>query len=152
MNQFHSRNDINNGALKSINAMPQKDSTSDGDSSFEIGRAIYVATHAAAQPNPVYQNNQKKWMGNRDASQVTANRRNTGIGKSSINTTTQSPLSFTTYKDVNVVNDALRRCRSGGSVPPPKTNHRTNGLTPSFSPAVPKNNDLYGFKTPTLYH
>ena len=150
-NPIFIKTDINNGALNSINAMPQKDGTSDGTSTFELGRSVYLATHATNNP-PMCQNNQKKWMGNRDSSQVTANRRNSGIGKSSINTSTQNVISFTTYKDVNVVNDALRRCRAGGAVAPPKASHRPNGLTPTFRPAVPPNNNYYGTKYPTLFH
>jgi hypothetical protein len=34
-------NDINNGTLTAINAMPQKDITSDGNSSFEMGRKVF---------------------------------------------------------------------------------------------------------------
>jgi len=143
--------DINNGALRFVNAMPQKDSTSDGTSSFEMARSVYLETNSV-KTAPTYQNNHKKWMGNRDASQVTANRRNNSVGKGSINTNTNNLLSFTTHKDVNVVNDALRRCRAGGAVAPPKTNHRTNGLTPSFRPAVPKYENYVGTKYPVLFH
>ena len=109
MNQLYQIQNINNGALKSIKAMPQKDSTSDGTSTFSMARAIYSKEFPVQNKISTAQQNQKKWLGNRDASYVTANRRNTNIGKGSINTTNQTPLSFTTYKDVNVVNDAIRR-------------------------------------------
>jgi hypothetical protein len=123
MNQFPVKTEINNGALSTINAMPQKGSNSNGDSSFELARAIYVQTNALVSKTPTYQNNQKKWLGNRDASQVTANRRNNGIGKGSINTSSSNTLSFTSFRDVNVVSDALTRCRSGGSTVPKKCQH-----------------------------
>jgi hypothetical protein len=156
-NSIFIRNDINNGALKYVNAMPQKDITSDGTSDFEMGRKVYVqesnVNGFAQQP----QNNQKKWLGNRDASQITANRRNYSIGKGSINTSTQNTLSYTTYKDVNVVNDALRRCRAGGAITPVKCGSRTiKGLTPSFHPATDTSMNYlkqnYGLKIPVSFH
>ena len=152
MNQIFSIQDMNNGALKSINAMPQKDSTSDGTSSFELARTVYMNTYPVKSQIPLVQNNQKKWLGNRDASQVTANRRNNSVGLGSINTNSTTTVSFTTFRDVNVVNDAKRRCRSGGAVPPPKTNHRPNGLTPAFRPVAPSYKNYIGVKYPVLYH
>lgn len=127
---------VNNGALKSVNAMPQKDSTSDGTSSFELGRSIYVNSFPKAGDIQTKQNNQKKWQGNRDASQIIANRRNTSIGRGSINTTVQTPLSFTTYKDVNVVQSALNRCRSGGCVVPTKKLYSNIGLVTNYKQPV----------------
>lgn len=152
MNQLYQIQDINNGALKSIKAMPQKDSTSDGTSTFSMARAIYSRKFPVQSQISTAQKNQKKWLGNRDASHVTANRRNTNVGKGSINTTNQNLLSFTTYKDVNVVNDAIRRTRAGGYVAPPKTNFTKNGVTPYFRPAVPKYENYIGVKYPVLYH
>jgi hypothetical protein len=166
-------NDINNGTLKAINAMPQKDITSDGTSTFEMGRKVYnqqqhfinatkTQTHSnwtsatntnsiTRSANDVVSTKKGKWFGNRDSSQVVANRRNTAIGKGSINTT-KTPLSFTTDKVVNTTSDALRRVRAGGAVAPAKKNaNRNNGLAPSFAPAVPANN-IYGIKNPVLYH
>jgi hypothetical protein len=124
-------NDINNGALKSIHAMPQKDSTSDGTNSFAIDRSAYFNTLPTTN-NTVAQNLHKKWFTNRDASSVTRNRRIAEIGVGSMNAA-NTPMSFTTYKDVNVVKDAVRRVRSAGSVAPAKKNAlKTNGLTPSW--------------------
>jgi hypothetical protein len=152
MNPVFIQQDINNGALSFYNAMPQKDFTSDGNASFEMGRKVFVKTHpvmANQQPHP--QNHQKKWLGNRDSSQVTANRRNHSIGKGSVNTAAATKFSFTTYRDVNTVNDALTRCRSGGSCVPAKCRARkTNAPTPSFAPAAPKHD--IGIKYPVLYH
>ena len=145
--------DINNGALRSINAMPQKDSTSDGTSSFEMGRRVYTETTDKSHPITNPQKLHKKWIGgNHDSSQITENRKNNSIGRGSINTTNKL-LSFTTYRDVNTVNDALTRCRAGGAVAPPKKNAKnTNGLTPSFKPAKPLYNNYVGTKYPVLYH
>ena len=77
---------INNNALSFPKAMPLKDSTSDGTSSFQSGRRVYMNMFS----NPIttiQQANKKKWLGgnNRDASQIVANRRNTEIGKGTIN-------------------------------------------------------------------
>jgi len=73
--------------------------------------------------------NQKKWMGssNRDASQIITNRRTTSVGKGSLNllethNSTNTPMSFTSGNDKNLLNHALRRVRSGGAVAPPKKN------------------------------
>ena len=151
MNSVFIRQDLNNGALSSYRAMPQKDITSDNAATFEMGRKVYTKTHPIVKQEPHIQNNQKKWLRNRDSSQVTANRRNNSIGKGSINT--QSLISFTTYRDVNTVNDALTRCRAGGSTAPAKCRaKKTNAPTPSFAPAVPKYNNYVGTKYPVLFH
>ena len=139
---------INNGSLSAIKAMPLKDSTSDATSTFELSRKIYERTYstpltneevlAALKPassgmsgfmnmhrirTTIFDGqqapSQKKWSANRDASQVTVNRRTNTVGSGSLNYDNKL-MSFTAYKDVNVVNDALRRTRAGGAVAPPK--------------------------------
>lgn len=141
---------INNGVLNSIKAMPQKDSTSDNTSSFSMGRQVFMETYTANA-----QLSQKKWIGgNRDASQVTTNYRNNQIGTGSVNASGK-PMGFTTYKDINVVDSALHRVRSGGSVAPPKkavSPSITYAPTPSFQPMSTNMKSVYGIKTPTLYH
>jgi len=150
---FYSIQNINNGALQSRNAMPQKDSTSDGQSSFEMARKTYLKTNGLLVPpvssNPVVAG--KQWYGNRDASQVTANRRNVQVGKGSMNPT-DTLLSFTTYKVVNTTNDALRRVRAGGAVAPPKKAASThNAITPRYAPALSQS-AIIGIKNPYLFH
>jgi hypothetical protein len=141
---------INNGVLIGQKAMPQKDITSDGDSSFELGRQTYINTHPSTAPT-VQQLQQKKWYGNRDASQVTANRRTNQIGVGSLNAS-NGQIGFTTYKDVNTVSNALTRVRAGGAVAPAKkAANKNNAPTPTFSPAIPMNN-IRGIKYPVLYH
>jgi hypothetical protein len=138
---------INNGTLTGKKAMPQKDLTSDGESSFEMGRHTYVKT----LPKPGELSKHKKCYGNHDASQITANRRNTQIGLGSLNASGK-PMSFTTFKDVNVVNDALARVRGGGAVAPAKKGaNKNNAPTPTFLPARPK---VYNsaMKYQTLFH
>ena len=170
-------NNINNGALTAIKAMPQKDSTSDGNSTFEMARTTYnkqhqyvptlqqakqVHNHVASHSNPnqvsrtasdIVTTKAGKWFGNKDASQIIANRRNSAVGKGSVLSTYQdAPLSFTTYKDVNTTNDAIRRVRAGGAVAPPKKGaNRNNAPTPTFAPAKSQNN-LHGLKQPVLFH
>jgi len=140
---------INNGTLNFMKAMPQKDITSDGGSTFEMGRQTYMRSFPVLT-NPAQTNPQKKWLGNRDASQVTTNRKNQQMGVS-LNPN-KNPMSFTTYKDVNTVNNALTRVRAGGAVAPPKkAANRNNAPTPTFSPAVPPA-DIRGIKYPTLFH
>ena len=170
-------NNINNGALTAIKAMPQKDSTSDGNGTFEMARTTYNKqnqyiprtqqiqqshNHYSSHSNPnqvsrtssdIVTSKAGKWFGNKDASQIIANKRINAVGKGTVLSTYQdAPLSFTTYKDINTTNDALRRVRAGGAVAPPKKGaNRNNGLTPTFAPAHSQNN-LHGLKQPVLFH
>ena len=110
------RTEINNGTWSSLKAMPQKDSTSDGTSSFALGRRTYYETYASAPSNDVMK--QKKFIGgNRDASSVVARRKTNEIGVGTLNASSQ-PISFTTVRDINVRNNALRRVRAGGAYVP----------------------------------
>jgi hypothetical protein len=107
---------MNNGILSSIKAMPQKDSTSDSTTNFATSRRIYSETINAAPSNAVLK--QKKFIGgNRDASSVVARRRAVEVGVGTLNAGA-TPLSFTTTRDVNVTNNALRRVRAGGGYVP----------------------------------
>lgn len=145
-----SLHDMHNGALNGIKAMPQKDSTSDGHSTFAMGRQRFVNTYSTDIPTN-QQYSQKKWIGgNRDASQIVANRKNTQIGTGSVNASGDL-MSFTTYKDINTVNNALTRVRAGGYMVPPKVRANLNNApTTSFSPTGTKSH--YGIKIPTLHH
>jgi len=150
-------NILNNGQLSGVRAMPQKDSTSDSQSTFEMNRAVYSRT-LPTNPAPITSNymNGKKWYGNRDASQVTANRRTTEVGIGSLNASNK-PMSFETHHNFNTTNDALRRVRAGGAVAPAKKGaNRNNAPVPGFAPAIPAANsmlsDFYGIKRPVLYH
>jgi len=138
-----SMQNLNNGMLNNATAMPMKDSTSDGTSTFSMGRLNYVSA-GFTSPNP-----QKKWIGgNRDASQTTANRRVGAIGLGSM---TSAPNSFLSNSSKNTINDALRRVRGGGAVAPPKKAASPSiHPTPHFPPAV--NKTMYGLKNPYLYH
>lgn len=154
MNMFRWSHTLNNGTLKGTHAMPQKDITSDGDSTFEMGRRTYVRTLPKAPIPPaslVHLSQTKKWYGNRDASQIVANRRNTQIGLGTLNAST-APMSFTTHKIVNTIDDALTRTRAGGSVAPAKKGaNRNNGLPPTFAPARPAIINK-AVKYPALFH
>jgi hypothetical protein len=171
-------NNINNGELNSVRAMPQKDMTSDNESSFEMARSVYVRTfpnnvintpithtnyiwqarrniqQITSVPTGITTNymNGKKWYGNRDASQVTTNRRTNQVGVGSLNAS-NSPMGFTTHSDINTTRDALRRVRAGGSVAPAKKGaNRNNAPVPSFSPALPNLKQNFGIKQPYLFH
>ena len=126
-------NDITNGTLKAVHAMPQKDSTSDGTDSFAMDRFVYFQTLQPANSITNKQQLHKKWFQNRDASSVTRNRRIAEVGVGTMNAS-NTPFSFTTNKDVNVVNQARHRVRSGGAVAPLKKNAmKTNAPTPSWT-------------------
>ena len=125
--------ELNNGTLNSTNAMPFKDSTSDGTTSFTIARRSFVTSN-----NSVPLNTQKKWIGgNRDSSEISRRSRVNAIGAGSFNTANQ-PISFKTNRDVNVTNDALVRVRAGGSnVPKKVTQKYMLSVTPSTPPSAP---------------
>ena len=137
---------LNNGALAGDKAMPQKDSTSDNASSFQMARKMYIDT----VPEPIEPT--KKWMpASRDASDIARRRRVVALGKGSINAN-PNVLSFTEHRDVNTTNDALRRVRAGGSVAPAKKNAQTfSPIVPRYAPAVPSGS-VIPYKYPTLYH
>ena len=146
---FYSVQNINNSILIARKAMPQKDSTTTNESSFALARNTYTETYKP--PGDIAQSIHKKWFGNRDASQVTANRKNTEIGVGTLNAYSR-PTSFTTNNDINATQRALMRVRSGGAVSPAKKNANLNNApTPTFAPAGPKKS-IYGLKTPVLFH
>lgn len=152
---------INNSALSGVSAMPQKDSTSDNQNSFNMARHTFIETVTDEVVPPCTQF-KKKWLGNsnRDASQIAKNRRNVAVGNG-LNAD-GNLYSFTSYNDIQTPNSALRRVRSGGAVAPPKKNARkTNAPTPSFSPIKFSSEngienqqikDFYGNNAPNMYH
>lgn len=104
---------MNNGILSSIKASPQKDSTSDGTSNFAMSRRTYYETQPAVLTPALLK--QKKFIGgNRDASSVVERRRANEVGVGTLNASA-GQLSYTTTRDVNVTNNALRRVRAGGT-------------------------------------
>lgn len=114
--------EINNGILKSIKAMPFKDITSDGNSSFAMSRRDYAKTiQTTPTTNAVLLH--KKWFGNKDASQVTANRRINEVGNGSLNSNNTS-MSFKNIVDNNTQRQALTRVRNAGSAAPAKKFHK----------------------------
>ena len=114
--------DINNAVLTSPRAMPLKDSTSDGTSTFAMGRRDFRMS-LVADTRVQSQNLQKKWIGgNRDASQIVDNRR-INSQASSLNSNGQK-IAFTSKNDPNTVRDALVRCRNAGSAVPAKCIHK----------------------------
>jgi len=161
------RTEINNGLLKTQNAMPQKDSTSDNQSSFSADRRAYYHTstlkpkittlnppHLGMNNHTVFDGThtakQKQWYGNRDASEVTRRNRVQGVGLGTFNSNGQ-PLSFESHANVNTVNSALNRVRGGGAVAPPKkafNTHNAYGPSPKNIPLVPAMKVVNGFKMP----
>ena len=113
----------NNAVLSSTKAMPQKDASSDGTSSFSNARREYCEV-ITSTPETVRNKITKKWFGNRDASQIASNRRVREIGVGSMNASNK-PFAFMNKNDKNSRVDALARVRGGGCVVPPKVRHRT---------------------------
>jgi len=127
---------INNGTLRGMHVMPQKDLTSDNTSSFAMGRHEYVRTLGVDTTlindkvrDTIQKQVQKKWYGNssvRDSSRVINQRVKNEIGNGSLNAS-KSEMSFTETRDVNTRMDALRRVRNiGSSVPAIKTHNYPN--------------------------
>ena len=127
---------INNGTLRGMHVMPQKDLTSDNASSFAMGRHEYVRTLGVDTTlingnarDTLQKQVQKKWYGNssvRDSSKVMEKKVRNEIGNGSLNASKDS-MSFTETRDVNTRMDALRRVRNiGSSVPAIKTHNYPN--------------------------
>jgi hypothetical protein len=145
-----------NGILKARDAMPVKDINSTGDSDFSVDRAKYSHIHKFVPPQPITAateqynsrilfdhmgrrtvsvinsatsnaNGMKKWYGNRDASQIIANRRTNSVGQGSINTVAGNSISFMTKNDHNATREAKKRARCGGAATPAKCSHKYAG-------------------------
>ena len=144
--------ELNNGVLKSTNAMPAKDSTSDNTGSFEINRKLFKKAYQPAVNFSLRQISrsveqrrapalhhgfiidgpkttaQKKWIGgNRDASSIIQKRRGNSTGVALAKTGPQSFFS----KEQNSRIEALARCRGGGSCVPPKVGARPVTFNPT---------------------
>ena len=170
-------NDINNGNLTSKNAMPQKDSTSDGTADFSKNRRTFwrflgnplqnvstlnLTTRSAhdidGQPRLVQLGanvNQKKWGNtNRDASQIVSRNRVLSVGQGSFNAS-GTPLSFTTTRSINTERDARNRCRSGGYCVPKKVTQKNvipSPLPKYFHIVAAGNNSLASHGSPLPSH
>ena len=65
----------------------------------------------------------KKWTANRDASDITRNRRVNSIGNGSLNANGK-PMAFNTSHDNNTERQAIVRARAGGASTPKKVTHK----------------------------
>jgi hypothetical protein len=118
--QTNSLTERNNGILTARKAMPQKDITSDGDSSFAMARQQYIKSEV--KPSVLVK---KKWYGAstiRDSTAVIDKRVKNQVGNGSLNANGGS-IAFTSVKDVNTTRDALVRVRNIGSCVPAKKIH-----------------------------
>jgi hypothetical protein len=120
---------MNNGKLKGMHVMPQKDLTSDNTSTFAMGRREYVRTLETTSASTLKTQVQKKWYGNssvKDSTRVMHTKVKNEIGNGSLNAS-KNDMSFTETKDINTNREALRRVRNIGScVPPIKTHNYPN--------------------------
>lgn len=125
------RNNVNNGVLRGVKAMPLKDLNSDADGSFSADRQSYANLMSASANVTPAQGLTKKWVGgNRDASDISAKRRIFAAG-SSMNPA-GGAFSFTSKTEKNTRIDALNRCRNQGNCVPPKVR---NSPHPTNAPA-----------------
>jgi hypothetical protein len=137
---------INNNILTGKGAMPLKGENSNSDSNFSLARHTYVEANGNyvsntqhvyrgvanaydRAPRALIQNgqqpNQKKYLGNRDSSAVTARRRVNAVGNNTLNAG-NGPISFNSNSEhnYNTRNDALTRVRGGGAIVPSKVSHK----------------------------
>ena len=139
-------NELNNGVLSSIHAMPLKNLTSDNGESFAINRNLFEkayqppVNYSLAQTtksffqrrSPAIDHGfvidgpksvrQKKWIGgNRDASSIIMHKRMNTTGSSMTKT---GPQSYNTTNDKNPRIEALARVRGGGARVPLKVVNR----------------------------
>jgi hypothetical protein len=100
---------LNNGILTGTRVMPAKDGVSDGNSLFSMSRRSFMRVMPlTTETNTVQQ--EKKWFGNKDASQVTANARVSQVGIGTLGST----QAFKSSTETNSVRQALNRVRGGG--------------------------------------
>lgn len=100
---------LNNGILTGTRVMPAKDGVSDGNSLFSLSRRSFMRVMPlTTETNTVQQ--EKKWFGNKDASQVTANARVSQVGIGGLGST----QAFKSSTETNSVRQALNRVRGGG--------------------------------------
>lgn len=125
---------VNNGILSSRRAMPLKGITSDNDYSFAKGRMIFTRTHQnkPTTENGILQESKNKLIGvaNRDASQVSHNRRVNHIANGTLNAF-QKKMAFTNGNEVNTVRTTLHKTKSSGSRVPAKVFYKYSGA-PTF--------------------
>lgn len=138
MFRFPILRESNNGTLSGMKVMPQKDLTSDGDSSFAMARKEYVrgldTTANSATYNNVTNALSKKWYGNtstRDSSRVMSHRVWNEVGNGTLNAS-KNAFSFTNVKDNNTARQALNRVRNIGSAAPNKKIHKKYENAPVF--------------------
>jgi hypothetical protein len=118
---IYNNNNINNAVLRGVHASPEKDLTSDNNSSFAMGRQEFMRTYNSTQS--LATQHQKKWIShNRDASQIVDKRRTTAMGVS-LNSSAK-PMAYMTKNNENTIREALKRTRSGGSAVPAKKIHQ----------------------------
>ena len=127
-------NNINNGILSSRRAMPLKGISSDSANSFANGRMLFTRTYEKKPTTEtgILLANKNNLIGvsNRDASQVSKNRRVNNIANGTLNAS-QKKMAFTNGNEPNSVRNALQRTRSGGARVPAKVFNRYNGA-PTF--------------------
>lgn len=116
---FPIRNIVNNNKLSVPFASPNKDGSTDGTSTFEMGRRTYVNQYPKLE-----EPTKKKWIGgNRDASTIATNRRNKAVGKGTLNLDINGEhqtIAYSNNNDVNLIDRRRKFTRSGGAVVPIK--------------------------------
>lgn len=113
--------DTQNRILSGIKAMPLKNETADGESSFAMGRKYYTETNKTETSLTNKIMLKKKYLGgnNRDASSVIDKKKFSQIGSGSVNAEGNN-ISFTPVNDNNLAYRSLARLRGSGHILPVK--------------------------------
>jgi hypothetical protein len=137
---------IKNNILSGKGAMPLKGENSNSDSNFSLARHTYVEANGnytsnmqhvyrgvanayERAPRALIQNGQqpiqKKYLGNRDSSAVTARKRVNAVGNNTLNAG-NGAMSFNSNSEnnYNTRKDALVRVRAGGATVPAKVTQK----------------------------
>jgi hypothetical protein len=173
MNQVPVPQQSNNGILNTTHAMPQKELTSDNDSSFGMNRSLFQKSYQPPvnfmqfqmsyskiqRQSPAIQHGyvldgpksvgQKKWIGtNRDASDI-INRKRVNATGSQLNKS--GPQSFKNPNDNNPRIDALARVRGSGYRVPPKVTNRPVKNPPTYYRIISIGNNSSSSVSPGFY-
>jgi hypothetical protein len=115
--------------MKITNFSPLKDSTSNSDSSFEMGKKMFYSIQADLQKDTNTKLT-KKWIGgNKDSFNYIKTKSIKAIGVVSFD----GKLSYHSKNDMNFVNSAISRTRAGGAIVPPKFGHKYLYYLPSMT-------------------
>lgn len=120
------RQSVNSGITLGEMSMPKKFSGADNETSFSLGRAVYIKSGYVKTTNNILK--KSKGVSCDSSSQYIDKLKNLAIGSGSTIINENSEHSFKSQDNTNrnTVRSALRKARSSGYVPPKKAAHNYN--------------------------